>query len=75
MKYLDRQEQSAYLRERWGLQCKPQTLACKAVRGGGPKYVVIGRRALSTEEWLDEWAPSQISPPRRFAGEAVADAR
>ena len=54
-----------------GYPVSPATLATKAVRGGGPAYVLFGRVPLY--RWGDalEWARSRTSPPRRSTSEAV----
>lgn len=70
-KYLDRREQSEYL-ARKGLRRSPKTLAKLACIGGGPKFVKFGQRALSTPEWLDEWAQSLISAPANSTSEHQA---
>ena len=67
--YLDRKEQSVYLREKHGVDVAPSTLACKATRGGGPLFVKFGNRALSTPQWLDEWVDNEMSAPRRHTSE------
>jgi hypothetical protein len=55
-----------------GYPVSPATLATKAVRGGGPAYVLFGRVPLY--RWGDalEWARSRTSPPRRSTSEADA---
>src|SRR5690606_13117705 len=52
--YLNRKEQSEYLKER-GIRYSPNTLQKLATIGGGPRYVIIGNRAMSTIEWLEDW--------------------
>ncbi len=69
-RYLTRAEQAEYLRER-GIHYSRNTLQKLASTGGGPKYVLIGGRALSTPAWLDEWVAERTSPPRRSTSEAA----
>ena len=59
---LRRKEASTYLRDKWGIIRAPKTLAKLAVIGGGPPFEKDGRFPLHTEEGLDEWARSQLSP-------------
>ncbi len=71
-KYLDRLEQSAYLRDVRGVKYTKKTLQKLATTGGGPKYVLLGGRALSTAPWLDEWVDELVSAPRRSTSEVAA---
>lgn len=54
---------SQYLKIRWNVDRKPQTLARLASRGGGPRFFLIGRVPYYTEEELDAWVRSITSPP------------
>src|SRR4051812_43810192 len=56
---------SAYLRERWGVDRAPGTLAKLAVVGGGPRFRKAGRIPLYAPADLDAWASWLL-------GEAVA---
>ena len=56
---------SAYLRERWGVERAPGTLAKLAVVGGGPRFRKAGRIPLYAPADLDAWASGLL-------GEAVA---
>src|SRR5215218_3432495 len=47
---------SAYLRERWGVERAPGTLAKLAVVGGGPRFRKAGRVPLYAPADLDAWA-------------------
>ena len=66
---LRRKEASTYLRDQWGITRTPNTLAKLAVIGGGPPFEKDGRIPLHTEEGLDEWARSQLSPVVRSTAE------
>jgi hypothetical protein len=57
-----RVEASAYLKEKWGIDRKPATLAKLACVGGGPKFEHCGRIPLYLEEELDAWARAHLSP-------------
>jgi hypothetical protein len=59
---LRRSEASLYLKERWGIDRKPSTLAKIACLGGGPKFELAGRFPLYPEPELDAWAQSTLSP-------------
>jgi hypothetical protein len=54
---------SVYLKETWGLEYSPRTLAKLACIGGGPAMEYAGRFPLYTEPLLDTWAAEKISPP------------
>ncbi len=59
---LRRKEASVYLLREWGISRTPATLAKLATIGGGPPFEKDGRFPLHTEEGLDDWARSQLSP-------------
>ena len=59
---LRRTEASQYLKEKWGIERKPSTLAKLAVIGGGPRYESANRTPLYPEPELDAWATSIMSP-------------
>ena len=69
-KYIFRKDQPTYCAER-GLQTTQFYLQKLASVGGGPKYVIIGNRAASTPEWLDEWIARRTSAPRYSTSEAA----
>ena len=71
MKYLDRREQSDYLRHEHNLKYSPKTLCKLATTGGGPQYVLFAGRALSTPPWLDQWVLERMSAPRRSTSEVA----
>lgn len=48
--YLTTKEAAAYIR------LSPRTLEGFRCRGGGPLYILAGRRCLYRKEDLDEWA-------------------
>lgn len=53
---------SIYLRQKWGIERTPGTLAKLAVIGGGPRFQLAGRIPLYPESELDKWAESILSP-------------
>jgi hypothetical protein len=57
-----RADASGYLKERWGLDYKPATLAKLACLGGGPRFEHAGRFPLYREDELDAWALARLSP-------------
>jgi hypothetical protein len=56
-----RHEASAYLKEKWGLDRRPATLAKYASVGGGPKLEYAGRIPIYPQDELDIWAQSIFS--------------
>ena len=52
-----------------GYRTSPATLATKASRGGGPKYVLYNGRALYRFGDALEWAQASTSAPRTTASE------
>jgi hypothetical protein len=60
---LRRTEASQFLKERWGIDRAPSTLAKLATIGGGPKFERANRIPLYAPKFLDEWARSILSPP------------
>ena len=60
---LRRSEASKYLKDEWGIERAPATLAKLAVVGGGPHFEKAGRVPLYAPEFLDDWARSLLSPP------------
>ncbi len=69
---LRRSEASQYLLDKWGISRTVKTLAKLAVTGGGPRFQKDGRIPLTTEEWLDEFARNQLSPPVSSTAELKA---
>lgn len=59
---LRRAEASAYLKEKWGIDRKPGTLAKLACLGGGPLFEHANRIPLYPEPELDAWAEALLSP-------------
>ena len=57
-----RVEASTYLKDNWGIDFKPSTLAKVASIGGGPRFEHAGRFPLYREDELDIWASARISP-------------
>ena len=62
-RYLRRDAAAAYLQERWGLRCRPKTLAKLAVTGGGPPLHYAGRFPIYEPTELDSWARGRITGP------------
>jgi len=58
---LRRAEASTYLKEKFGIDRKPSTLAKLAVVGGSPPFCHAGRFPLYAPEDLDSWALSIMS--------------
>ena len=56
---------SAYLRDKWGVERAPGTLAKLAVVGGGPRFRKAGHTPLYAPADLDAWASELL-------GQAVA---
>ena len=63
-----------YVQTKWGIPCKPKTLAKLAVIGGGPVFRKAGRTPLYPEDGLDDWANSKLGPRVRSTSE-LAQAR
>src|ERR1043165_2936397 len=59
---LRRAEASVYLKQRWGIDRKPSTLAKLACIGGGRRFESGGRIPVYPEPELDQWAENQLSP-------------
>lgn len=66
---LRRDEAAIYLKEHWGIDRTPSTLAKYVSVGGGPKFERAGRIPLYRKEFLDDWAQSLLSPPVRSSSE------
>lgn len=60
-KLIKRHEVPQYLRDKYGITYKYQSLAVLAAKGQGPRYVKIGRDAYSKPEWIDSWVESQMA--------------
>lgn len=63
LKRLRRKEASRYLKDRWGLDRAPTTLAKLATIGGGPKFQKAARVPLYSTQDLDEWVKGMLTPP------------
>jgi hypothetical protein len=70
---LNRRETSGELKEKFGIDRKPATLAKLACIGGGPPFRRDGRRALYDPADLAQWAEALLTPPA--ASTAEHDAR
>ncbi len=68
----NRQESSRYLKDELGISRTAKTLAKLAVTGDGPTFQKDGRIPLYTEEWLDDFAREQLSPPVSSTAELKA---
>ena len=64
-----RAEASRYLKEVWGIDRSPRTLAKEACQGGGPEMVYAGRVPIYTEPALDTYAQLKLSRPVRSTSE------
>ena len=52
---------SDYLLQKWGVSCKPATLAKLATVGGGPRFSHFGRWPMYDLQDLDHWVESRTS--------------
>ncbi|HWL68999.1 MAG TPA: hypothetical protein VNS22_11515 [Geminicoccus sp.] len=59
-RFVRRSEASRHLKEVWGIDRAPTTLAKLACIGGGPVYHKAGRVPLYKPEDLDAWARAMI---------------
>ncbi len=59
-RFVRRSEASRHLKEIWGIDRAPTTLAKLACIGGGPAYHKVGRVPLYKPEDLDAWARAMI---------------
>jgi hypothetical protein len=64
-KYHRRKAASQYLRDHWGLEYSPKTLAKLAVTGGGPVFQRAGRFPYYTISNLDLFAEQKFGKPMR----------
>jgi hypothetical protein len=55
-----------------GFPISPKTLATKASRGGGPPYVLFGRRPLYRWRHALSWAEGRLTAPRCSSSEGDA---
>jgi hypothetical protein len=70
IRYKDTEEAAAFITEK-GLPTAASTLRKFRCVGGGPRYVVYGRKPRYIDEWLEEWLLQKLSPPRRSSSAAV----
>lgn len=61
-KFLTKREASAYLTGTLGLPVSVQSLSKYITNGGGPVYQKFGGRVVYTQEALEEWVSSRLSP-------------
>lgn len=66
--YKRRKEAAEYLRSKYG-HGSARTLAKLATIGGGPIYRKFGRIVVYTDDDLDAWALSRLSPPMASTSE------
>lgn len=62
VRYINRKQACAYLKEMYGIIRAPSTLAKLACNGGGPKFRKAGRIPLYPTSELDAWAQKILSP-------------
>ena len=60
-----RKDASIYLKETWGIEYAPRTLAKLACVGGGPEMEYAARFPTYTQPALDAFARAKLSPPVR----------
>jgi hypothetical protein len=60
--YFTRQRAAEYLTQK-GVPTTEQSLADRVRRGNGPRYGMIGFRALYTEADLDAWIAERLARP------------
>jgi hypothetical protein len=72
-KLLRRKDASKHLKEMWGVDRAPSTLAKLAVIGGGPPFQRLGRVPLYATDDLDEWIASKLSPPMRSTSQLATE--
>lgn len=70
-KRLRRKQASEYLRDQWGIDRTPGTLAKLAVVGGGPRFQHAGRIPLYPVHELDSWVESLLSPLKNSTSEII----
>jgi hypothetical protein len=69
---LRRQEASRYLRETYGLQVQPSTMAkWFCTKSDGPKAFSAGRIPLYPRAELDAWATRRLGPLRTSSSDAT----
>jgi hypothetical protein len=56
---------SQYLKDTWGINASPKTLANHRSKGTGPHYSRAGIQCNYGAEDLDAWAQSRLSAPVR----------
>jgi hypothetical protein len=63
--YLTRAGAAEYLSRKLGGKITKGSLEQQAIRGTGPKYVMILGRASYTVEWLDGWVEELVQEPKK----------
>ncbi len=70
-KNLNRCEASDYLRDVYGIQLAPATLAKMITTGGGPRYFKANRSPLYPLDELDAWARRRLGPLRSSSSDCA----
>lgn len=70
---LRRKDASAFLREMYGIELEPSTLAKYAVKGGGPEFHKVNRTVLYPVPSLKAWATAKLGKPRTTTSEDADD--
>jgi hypothetical protein len=65
-------EAVAHLERQHGILRKTSTLAKWRGTGSGPRFMLAGRQILYRQDWLDEWALSILSEPKRSGCEGAS---
>ena len=68
---VNRDNAAKYLRDTYGIPSSRQTLAKKAVIGGGPAYRKAGRTPIYDLLELDRWSRAQIGPLQHSTSETA----
>lgn len=69
--YYDTDEAADYLTNRRGVRTARKTLEKLRSIGGGPRFRHFGRFPKYREDWLDEYAETRISEPKRSTSDAA----
>lgn len=67
-----RKAASQRLKEKFGIDYKPSTLAKAAVVGGGPPFYVDGRFPLYPDDELEKWAIARLGKLRRSTSDRAS---
>jgi hypothetical protein len=72
VKYRNRKQATAYLRDEKGIPCGDLFLAQHASAGTGPQFRYSGRHPVYTEDDLDAWVEARLSAPVRSPSEKAS---